>query len=282
MRSITFVQAIGLAKLSGTEYLNLMVRLKKLIEKATISEVGLTEAEFEEFTDYVNALQQRVNHNMSSALTDSLSQCNKNRNAVLSVLFFNVKNGIELPIPEQAKAAKELDQLISPYYKITNIPDQQKTIKINGLLLDLSGEAAQANLTTMNLLVLTQKLEALNEEFSELTDERTKEVELYTPETIIELRKCIDPLYSAITAIAQSKNIIEPTDKSKEFITLLNATIKEINKLYNIRTGHQKKEDQETTIPGSDTDKPSTEEPSEPETPQPGVDNDGDGSPEVV
>ena len=121
MRSITFVQAIGLAKLSGTEYLNLMVRLKKLIEKATISEVGLTEAEFEEFTDYVNALQQRVNHNMSSALTDSLSQCNKNRNAVLSVLFFNVKNGIELPIPEQAKAAKELDQLISPYYKITNI-----------------------------------------------------------------------------------------------------------------------------------------------------------------
>ena len=52
-------------------------------------------------------------------------------------------------------------------------------------------------------------------------------------------------------------------------MAVLNETIKEINRLYNIRVGHEDKEDEETEIPGTDPEAPGGEETPDPEQPDP-------------
>ena len=85
-----------------------------------------------------------------------------------------------------------------------------------------------------------------------------------------EMRAVIDPMYQTLTLIAQSKNILEPTEATAEFMAVLNETIKEINHLYNIRVGHEDKVDEETEIPGTDPETPGEEEtPGGEETPDP-------------
>ena len=85
-----------------------------------------------------------------------------------------------------------------------------------------------------------------------------------------EMRAVIDPMYQTLTLIAQSKNILEPTEATAEFMAVLNETIKEINHLYNIRMGHEDKVDEETEILGTDPEAPGEEEqPGGEETPDP-------------
>ena len=96
------------------------------------------------------------------------------------------------------------------------------------------------------------------------------------------MRSAIAPMYQALTLIAQSKNVLEPTEATAEFMAVLNETIKEINQLHNIRMGHEDKADEETEIPGTDPETPGGEEetPGGEETPdpeQPGPDE-GEGS----
>lgn len=83
------------------------------------------------------------------------------------------------------------------------------------------------------------------------------------------MRAAIAPMYQTLTLIAQSKNILEPTETTAEFMAVLNETIKEINRLYNIRVGHEDKEDEETEIPGTDPEAPGGEETPDPEQPDP-------------
>ena len=85
------------------------------------------------------------------------------------------------------------------------------------------------------------------------------------------MRSAIDPMYQALTIIAQSKNVLEPTEATAEFMAVLNETIKEINQLHNIRMGHEDKADEETEIPGTAPETPGGEEetPGGEETPDP-------------
>lgn len=94
-----------------------------------------------------------------------------------------------------------------------------------------------------------------------------------------EMRAVIDPMYQTLTLIAQSKNILEPTEATEEFMTVLNETVREVNSLYNMRMGRVKKEDQETVIPGTDPESPGEEEQPDPEQPDPDGGNEGGGTP---
>ena len=207
------------------------------------------------------------------------------------------------------EAAKALELLTRPYANLRKLPDQQITVTIKGLERDLGKEAAQAHLTTLGLLDVYEEMVRLNDEYASKTVQRTSELDLQDMETVGELREKLDPMYAAVTGIAEAESIAKPTEATAEFIRMMNATIKEINKLYNLRTGKESDEDgkKDPTIPGTDTETPENpdgQQPTNPDgeqpgedqqpggeqttpdpddnTPQPGVDNDGDGSPEVV
>lgn len=264
MRTVVLLSSIALGKLNASEYLNLMTRLQTLIETATAEALGLTNEEFEEFKDLVAKLQNRVNYTSASALTVQLDGIDKQRDSLLAFLFSTIQNGVKLPIEAQRVAAEALELIIRPYANIQRLPGQQETVQVNGLLIDLAAELAAAHVTTLNLTAVVDELKKQNDQYAALTQQRTLESDANATENIAELRARMDPMYVAVTTIAHAESVANPTEATAEFVRALNATVAEVDHLYNLRVGHVKKEDQETVVPGTDPEQPGGEEPTDP------------------
>ena len=262
MRTVVLLISPALSKLNASEYLNLMTRLRTLIETATPTALGLTDEEFEEFKALVAKLQNRVNYTSASALTAQLDGIDKQRDSLLTFLFSIVQNGVNLPLEAQRAAAEALALIIRPYANIQRLPGQQETVQVNGLLVDL---AAAAHVATLNLTAVVEALKEQNDQYATLTQQRTLESDAKATENIAELRARMDPMYVAVTTIAHAESVANPTETTAEFIRALNATVAEVDHLYNLRVGHVKKEDQETVVPGTDPEQPGGEEPTDPD-----------------
>ena len=148
MRSITLLLNAYIGKFNNAEYLNLMSRLRALIETATPEGVGLTAGEMTEFSELVDQLQARVNYTTASALTGQLDDLEKQRDSLLTFLFATINSGVSLPIAAQSEAAKALELIIRPYKNTQSLPDQQETVVINGLLADLGADSAETALAS--------------------------------------------------------------------------------------------------------------------------------------
>lgn len=264
MRTVVLLSSIALGKLNASEYLNLMTRLQTLIETATAEALGLTNEEFEEFKDLVAKLQNRVNYTSASALTVQLDGIDKQRDSLLAFLFSTIQNGVKLPIEAQRVAAEALELIIRPYANIQRLPGQQETVQVNGLLIDLAAESAAAHVTTLNLTAVVDELKKQNDQYAALTQQRTLESDAKATENIAELRARMDPMYVAVTTIAHAESVANPTEATAEFVRALNATVAEVDHLYNLRVGHVKKQDQDTVVPGTDPEQPDGEEPTDP------------------
>lgn len=241
-----------------------MTRLQTLIETATAEALGLTNEEFEEFKDLVAKLQNRVNYTSASALTVQLDGIDKQRDSLLTFLFSTIQNGVKLPIEAQRVAAEALELIIRPYANIQRLPGQQETVQVNGLLIDLAAESAAAHVTTLNLTAVVDELKKQNDQYAALTQQRTLESDANATENIAELRARMDPMYVAVTTIAHAESVANPTEATAEFVRALNATVAEVDHLYNLRVGHVKKQDQDTVVPGTDPEQPGGEEPTDP------------------
>lgn len=277
MRTVVLLSSIALGKLNASEYLNLMTRLQTLIEGATAEALGLTNDEFEEFKDLVAKLQNRVNYTSASALTAQLDGIDKQRDSLLTFLFSTIQNGVKLPIETQRVAAEALELVIRPYANIQRLPGQQETVQVNGLLIDLAAESAATHVATLNLTAVVDELKKQNDQYAALTQQRTLEGDANATENITELRARMDPMYVAVTTIAHAESVANPTEATAEFVRALNATVAEVEHLYNLRVGHVKKEEQETVVPGTDPEQPGGEEPTDP-----GDDGSEGGSPSGI
>ena len=193
MRTVVLLISPALSKLNASEYLNLMTRLRTLIETATPTALGLTDEEFEEFKALVAKLQNRVNYTSASALTAQLDGIDKQRDSLLTFLFSIVQNGVNLPLEAQRAAAEALALIIRPYANIQRLPGQQETVQVNGLLVDLAAEAAAAHVTTLNLTAVVEALKEQNDQYAALTQQRTLESDAKATENIAELRARMEP-----------------------------------------------------------------------------------------
>lgn len=274
MRTLTVLITIAITRLNAAEYLNLMSRLRVLIETATPEAVGLTAAEFEEFADLVDKLQRRVNWTSASDLTETIDQLDKQRDSLLTLIFGIIGSYMSLPDTALGKAAVWLERVTRPYKSIQSDPAQQESVKINGLLLDLEAEEAKTHLETLHLTEQVAELKTVNDQYITLTSQRARDTEADKQEPVTDLRKRIDPLYEAIRVITLSESVCAPTDVTAEFILGFNATLREVNNLYNLRSGKTQEEPADPVLPGTDPT-----EPGEGETTDPG--NEG-GSPSGI
>ena len=310
MRALKVLLEIHLRYLNAKEYLNLMSRLRVLLQDATPEAVGLTAEEMAEFEKYVDELQQRVSFTTATLETGDLDEGELQRDKIITYLFNAIENGKDLPLEDQAKAAKALGLTIQPYKGIQSLPNQQETVSIAGLLLDWSSEEAKTHLATMGLTAVVAKLQEVNDNYRLLSAKRARDLEALTPATVTELRAKLDPIFEAIKVITLAESVAKPTEVTAEFILGFNSAIREVNRLNSLRKekGSEDSEKQDPTIPGTDTETPENPDDQQPttpggedqtgeeqqpggeqttpdpddNTPQPGVDNDGDGSPEVV
>ena len=280
MRTITLLLSAYIGKLNNAEYLNLMSRLRALIETATPEGVGLTAGEMTEFSELVDQLQARVNYTTASALTGQLDDLEKQRDSLLTFLFATINSGVSLPIAAQSEAAKALELIIRPYKNTQSLPDQQETVVINGLLADLGADSAETALATLGQTAIVAELKKINDQYAELTAQRSRDSEAraVATESAGSLRKRIDPLFEAIRQIAQA----DPTAATAEFVLAFNGLVREVDRLYNLRTGNTQAEGGgETVIPGTDPGEGGEQSP-EPEPTDPEEGGEETDSPETI
>lgn len=262
MRSLTILLTIALSKLNNAEYLNLMSRLQKLVETATPTALGLTEEEFDEFKGLVDQLQDRINYSTASDLTAQLATLDGQRDSVLTFLFSTINNSAKMPIETLSAAGSALNRITHPYTSIQGDQDQQETVKIKGLLKDLDTEEAKGHLATLNLTDAVAKLQEINDEYETQSAARAREKEAarMSTDSGTAIRKRLDPIFEAIRQITLAESIAKPTDVTAEFIIGLNSAIREVNTLYNLRTGKTQSGDDETVLPGTDPETPGDSE----------------------
>lgn len=246
---------ISIALLNNAEILNFFKRFRLLIptgapgteededqpEDLDLNEintkVGITDSELEAFDTDVKLLEDNVNQSRVSSETAKLNVIEKQRDE--EVVFFNaeVSNCRKSPIEAVKNAAVELYNTTHVYVGIQNLPDQQETQMIHGLLTDLEKPENKAYVQTLHLTDVVEAIRLHNEQFETLTTQRTANKMSSTKENSKIVRGRLEPLYDDMVTTAFIYSVAFPSTEATAFIHNVNALIDEVKSLYNLRRG---------------------------------------------
>ncbi len=266
--------------MNNREYLNLMTRTGGWIDTIGFAALGIEEEAMTRYNQLLEMLGNLVAHSYAQAETPEMAELEKQRDALGLYIIDNVRNAQNVTIANVAAAARALWPDLKPYEKFYSLPNQQETMMLDGMTRDLKSEKNAPYVATLGLTTFVDELEALNDRYEQLTTQRTSQRNAEKMPDGDTVRKEMDLLYDYITTVAFCESVAKPTQATARFISELNAVIDEINALYNQRTGQTKKTDEETPLPpATDPDNSGTTEPSEPETPGTGGDENGGTTP---
>ena len=269
--------------------------VRKLIEKYTPAALRI-ETQVTVYLDKIEEAQELIRRPTAYASTLILRTDDDLRDRLVGTVSGVIRAHLNSPIEAKAKAANTLSANTAPYKDIQRHQYQQETAEIDGMnrvldeyaeevaALHLEEEAAALKEANENFKL---KFEAKAEE--EKARQDNKEVDTY--KKLGEVRAVYDEIVQVVNAYA----IVQPSDELEGFIDDVNARINLYSNMEGGSSSGKTETDEKPSgeepkpeTPGEDTETPGGEQttPTEPdegtEEPQPGVDNDGDGSPEVV
>ena len=293
MEDYITVKSITLYSLNNAEYITFMNHVLNLArgeeteEEETPEVVSLSAGEgvpelglSEELLSGIEAdmlnLSDTVDESQTSDETEEMELHEKNRNSLTTYILTRVTQAGTLPLETERQAGKSLYKKLKPYVGVTRLPVSQKTAKIRGLLLDLRKTENAPNVTTLGLDLYVNELEKENDEYNRLAQNRSKARAANKKESGATIRERVDKMYENLALLAQSYNIVQPTDRSTAFVKELNQLITETIAAYKQRKNSGKSETEEPETPGGEE---GTDLPFEPVDPKP---EEGEETPSAV
>lgn len=250
METLVKIIDLSLGRLNNAEYANHMTRFFALIPQeqedrpevesaglAGPAALGITTEQINTFKDELKLLTDVVNRSLVSDETALLAETDKQRDELVVYFTSTVRQMTKSPLQAQKDAAISLYNQVKVYVGIQKLPDQQETQQILGLLLDMAKEENKANVMLLGLSSILEELKTCNEAFIALTEQRTVNKISNSIDSGKVVRARMDQLYGDMTLLAQSYNIVQPTDETTAFVTALNALISETKVRYNQRVG---------------------------------------------
>ena len=240
MRDILKLLPAGLTKLNNPEYLNLLTRAKGLILATGPDKLGIEEDVMPSYTEYLNLLGDLVARSYEREETPEMEVLEAQRDALGQYIIDNVRNAQNVPIAAKAASGEALWVVLKPYVGFYDLPNQQETMVLNGLVNDLSKEENAEHVATLALNDYVAELAVVNARYQMLTEQRTSQRAAAKTADSATLRKELDVLYDYVTTVAFCESVAKPTEATAQFITELNAVVAEINALYNQRVAKGK------------------------------------------
>ena len=151
-----------------------------------------------------------------------------------------VNVGQTLPLASKSAAAKALWLVLKPYKGFHELPNQQETVTVAGMVLDLSKEENTVHVSTLGLTEYVNELNLTNTRYQTLTDQRTQSRETAKTDNSKTIRTEMDALYDYLSTVAFCMSVVTPTEDTARFVTQLNAIIDETNTAYNQRIAQVK------------------------------------------
>ena len=240
MKAITKITLIGLAKLNNAEYANLANRMLTLAADTGAEALGVTDEDLDRYSVLLAQLNDLVARSYASAETAEMAELEKQRDVLGKYIIDTVLVSVALPIAAKAAAATALSLVLKPYKGFHSLPNQQETVTVNGMLIDLAKQENAAHIATLGLTDYVTELSAANARYETLTVQRTASREAAKTDNSRTLRTEMDALYDFITTMAFCMSVVTPTDGTANFVTQLNAVIAEVNTAYTQRIAQVK------------------------------------------
>lgn len=240
MKTIVKLKSPGLHKLNNAEYANLANRMLNLAADTGAEALGVEDDDLDRYSVLLSQLNDLVSRSYASAETAELEELDKQRDTLGKYIIDTVNAGQNLPIASKAAAAKALWLVLKPYKGFHDLPNQQETTVVSGMVLDLSKTENEPHVSSLGLTDFVNELNLVNTRYQTLTDQRTLSREAAKTDNSKTLRTEMDALYDYITTVGFCMSVVTPTEDTARFIAQLNAIIDETNTSYNQRIAQTK------------------------------------------
>ncbi len=197
--------------------------------------IGLSAKFVNTFEKDLLALADVVEESRTAQETEAAAVHEKNRDNLVIYITTRISRAGSLPLEAERDAGKYLYKIIKPYIGIARLPVAQESAKIQGLLLDLRKDENVSYITTLGLDAYLAELEKENNAYITLTSQRTQSRVANKKESGAELRKRIDLYYEDLVMLAQSYNVVQPSEATTTFVDNLNQLISETVTAYKQR-----------------------------------------------
>lgn len=190
-------------------------------------DLGISAEQVAEMDKYLEQLTDLNNQSRISQETALRAEVDKQRDKVAVYILNRINGAAGLLLQSEREAGIFLANVVKPYTGISNLPLNQETETIKGLLVDLRKEENKKASDALALTPYMSELERLNNEFESLTEQRTNTRLENSIEKSKIIRAKADSLYEDMTDLAYAWSLAHPSDVASNFIREVNALIDE-------------------------------------------------------
>lgn len=190
-----------------------------------VPELGISEEFINELETELMALADAVDASRVAQETEEMNTHEDRRDKLVSYVTSRIMLASTLPLEAEQAAGNWLRKIAKLYLGVAQLGAAQETSKIRGLLLDLRKPENAPHVTTLGLDTYLTELEKENEAYDQLAQKRSKARVANKKESGTSIRARVDALYADLTLLAQSYNVVQPTERSTAFVRNLNQCI---------------------------------------------------------
>ena len=205
-------------------HVDLQQQIYDLVHPFGAEKILLDATDIPKWKSDIDLEKESVREPTASKVTKYLSEKNKKRSEIISLLFQEIRLASKSPIEARSTAGHRLRIATDAYKGLQNENMNDATGHISGLLIDLEKTDAAADLATIGMAPLVQMLRTINSEFITLRDERLKSeasigvtkgsvLRTRNDETANEIFRHIEAAYLSTTSDDDRKAIGELIDR---------------------------------------------------------------------
>lgn len=228
-------------KLRNEEHFQFQTEFKDLVDLFTPATLDI-EAAYAAYQPLYGNEAEALNVIRKSAVTSDIALADHQRDTTYRGLCDTVKGACKHFLPAKQEAAGRVQVVIDHFGNINTKPYDEQTAAINTFINSINTECA-ADVATLGLEEWIAELQANNNSFEALMDERYSNEAGKTQLKMKEVRKEVDMAYNTITDRIDALGIVNGTETYAPFVKELNKRVEKFNNTLAQREGRNAKND---------------------------------------
>lgn len=229
-------------KLRNEEHYQFQTEFKALVERFTPTMLGI-EAAFAAYLPLYANETEALNIITKSAVTEEIAHADHLRDSTYRGMCDTVKGAGNHFSDKKREAATRIQIVIDHFGNINTKTYDEQTAAIKSLIADLNGQYAD-DVATLRLDEWLTELQANNNAFEALMDERYTDDAGKTQLRMKEVRKEVDSAYKTITNRIDALVVVNGPATYMPFVNELNIRIEKYNNTLAQRKGRNAKPDE--------------------------------------
>lgn len=219
-----------------------------LDESNGVPSLGISAELLAKLDQVIAQLTELNNQSRASLESAQLISLDKQRDNVGVYVLNRINRSSSLPLQAEREAGNTLKLIAKQYVGFYDLPLNQETETINGLLFDLRKADNAAAVQTLGLTPYLDELERLNNLYDSTSMQRSAARLANAVENSKIVRARGNEIYDDMTSLAFAWSLANPSAEATDFIRNVNALIVEAQTAYNQRKGQKKTGDDRPII----------------------------------